>query len=366
MQVCAITVAYNNPEELARLLRSLQTQPSLNGLIVLDNSREAYLKENEAIFQTHADRYQFAHLTHPRKNIGSAGAFCQGMKIAHEKGFDWIWLLDQDGTAEQGCLASLLRNAGQADILCPQIVDIDNPAIVLPQTGAVQNFWGRMVWIAFTESRNISFFATHGALISKSVLDRVGYYDPRNFFVGSEDSDYAFRATAEHMVIRLVVEAEARHPDARYRSIEKRRGLIDAGVIDNISAERGGVATDHLRDRLLLSVQRSILRGALLLPEHLGYVDSRLFGDKNCSKTQGVASLSFSYLATKRLTSFQLVAACLFSLLTVLFRKLIGGSRISLKGTLSMYSICMRSTLKKEWPFESVEQFCMGLGEWAP
>jgi len=363
MQICAVTVAYNNPKELARLLRSLQTQPSLNGLIVLDNSREEYLKENEAIFRTHADRYVFAHLVHLRKNIGSAGAFCQGMKMAHEKRFDWVWLLDQDGTAENGCLASLLRNAGQADILCPQIVDIDNPTIVLPQSGAIQNFWGRMVWIAFTQSRNISFFATHGALISKSVLDRIGYYDPRNFFVGSEDSDYAFRATSEHMVVRLVVEAEACHPDARFRSIEKRRGLIDEGVIDNISAERGRDAIDHLSARLLLRVQQSILHGARLLPEHLGYMDSRLIGDRNCRKTQGVASLSFAYLATKRLTSFQLGVACLYSLLTLLLRKLIGGSRISLKGTVSMYSICLQSKLRKEWPFGSIEQFCMRIAE---
>jgi rhamnopyranosyl-N-acetylglucosaminyl-diphospho-decaprenol beta-1,3/1,4-galactofuranosyltransferase len=363
MQVCAITVAYNNPKELARLLRSLQSQASLNGLIVLDNSREEYLKENEALFRTHADRYPFAHFVHPRENIGSAGAFCQGMKIAHEKGFDWIWLLDQDGTVENGCLASLLRNTAQADILCPQIVDIGDPPLVLPQSGAIQNFWGRMVWIAFTVSRNMSFFATHGALISKSVLDQIGYYDSRNFFVGSEDSDYAFRSTAEHMVIRLVVEAKARHPDARRRSIEKRRGLVDDGVIDNISAERGGVAANHLRARLLLRLQQSTLRGSRLLPEHLGYVDRRLFGDKNCRKTQGFASLSYAYLATKRLTSFQLGAACLYSLLFALFRKLISDGRISLIGTVSMYAICMRSKLRKEWPFESVEQFCMRLAE---
>jgi glycosyltransferase involved in cell wall biosynthesis len=363
MQICAVTVAYNNPKELARLLRSLQIHPNLNGLIVLDNSREEYLKENEAIFRMYADRYQFTHLAHPKKNIGSAGAFCQGMKIAHEKEFDWVWLLDQDGTAEKGCLASLLRNAGQADILCPQIVNIDNPEMVLPQSGAVQNFWGRMVWIAFTESRNISFFATHGALISKLVIDRIGYYDPHNFFVGSEDSDYAFRSTAEHMVIRLVVEAKACHPDARYRSLEKRHGLINAGVIDNISAERGGDAVDHLSARLLLRVQQSILHGARLLPEHLGYVDNKLIADRNCRKTQGVASLSYAYLAAKRLTSFQLGAACLYSLLTLLFRKLIGGSRISLKGTVSMYSICLQSKLRKEWPFGSIEQFCLRIAE---
>jgi len=112
-----------------------------------------------------------------------------------------------------------------------------------------------------------------------------------------------------------------------------------------------------------LRLQQSTLRGSRLLPEHLGYVDRRLFGDKNCRKTQGFASLSYAYLATKRLTSFQLGAACLYSLLFALFRKLISDGRISLIGTVSMYAICMRSKLRKEWPFESVEQFCMRLAE---
>jgi GT2 family glycosyltransferase len=362
MQVCAITVAYNNPKELARLLCSLQGQISLTGLIILDNSREAHVKENETIFKAHADHYQFARFVRPRENIGSAGAFCRGMKIAHEQGFDWIWLLDQDGTVENGCLASLLRSAGQAGILCPQIVDIDNPAIVLPQSGAIQNFWGRMVWIAFSVSRDISFFATHGALISKSVLDRIGYYDSHNFFVGSEDSDFAFRSTAEHIVIRLVVEAKARHPDARQRSIEKRRSLIDAGLIENISAERGG-SGDRLRARVLLKFQQFTLRGARLLPEHLGYVDKRVFGDKKCCRTQGFASLSYAYLATKRLTSLQFGTACLYSLLIALFRKLVSDGRMSLKGTVSMYAICLRSKVRNEWPFETVEQFCKRLAE---
>jgi GT2 family glycosyltransferase len=222
-----------------------------------------------------------------------------------------------------------------------------------------------MVWIAVTVTRNISFFGTHGALISKSVLDRIGYYDPRNFFVGAEDLDYAFRSTTEHLVIRLVAEAKARHPDARHRSIEKRRGLTDAGVVDNISAERGGAAADQLRTRLLLGLDELVLRGSRLLPEHLGYVDSRLFGDKNCRKTQGFASLSYAYLATKRLTSFQLGAACLYSLLIALFRKLISDGRISLKGTVSMYAICVRSKLRKDWPFESVQQFCKRLAQQA-
>ncbi|MGP8011919.1 MAG: glycosyltransferase family 2 protein [Halobacteriota archaeon] len=88
-------------------------------------------------------------------------------------------------------------------------------------------------WSELHHRKTISFL-TRGGLISKSALDRIRYYDPRNFFIGSDDADYAFRSTAQHMAIRLVVGAEARHPGADRRSTEKRRGRIDAGVIDSI------------------------------------------------------------------------------------------------------------------------------------
>ena len=362
MHVCAVTVAYDKPEDLARLLSSLEAQPSLCGLIVLDNSRTAYFEDNEAIFHVHAGRYEFARYIRPLENVGSAGGFSIGMKTAKEQGFDWVWLLDQDGTVQSGCLASLLRNADRGDILCPQIVDISDPSVVLPQSGAVQNFWGRIVWQAFTVSRDISFFGTHGALVSKKALDKIGYYDPRYFFTGSEDLDYAFRLTSEHMLIRLIVEAKAHHPDARYRSGEKKSHLAEKGVIDSISAERSAASVDHLRSRALRGAAVFVrTRVAWLLPEHLGYVSGNLMTHKNCRKGQGLTSLSFAYLGMKRLTQLQLAAACLYSIFTVLFRKILSGNRISLKKSIKMYSICLLSKLTKEWPFESVEQFCTRL-----
>jgi hypothetical protein len=340
-------------------LSSLKTQQALNGLVVIDNSYEQYLNSNQATLRKHAKQYQFSAYVHPEENKGSAAGFCQGMKIAHEKGFDWVWLLDQDGIVENGCLASLLQDAGQADILCPQIVDIDHPAVVLPQSGAILNFWGRMMWVAFNVSREISFYATHGALISKRVLDQVGYYDPYHFFVGSEDSDYAFRSAAEHMVIRLVVGAKARHPDPRYRSFEKKDSLTDAGVIDSILAERGSEVANRLRPGLLVRFEAQVVASvSRLLPQHLGYVSDTVTDANGCRGSVGLASLSFAYVATKRLTVWQLAAACLWSLSLASFRKLVRGSGISLRKTINMYSICLLSKLRKRWPFESVRQFC--------
>jgi rhamnopyranosyl-N-acetylglucosaminyl-diphospho-decaprenol beta-1,3/1,4-galactofuranosyltransferase len=352
MQICAVTVAYNNPKEFTRLLRSLEGQLSLNGLIVIDNSYATSIEDNAAAFRAHSQHYQFAHHMIIGKNIGSAAGFCCGMKMAHEKGFDWVWLLDQDGTVEKGCLDALLKNAGQAEILCPKIVDIDSPHTVLPQSGATLNCWGRVVFLnSVTESRNISFFATHGALISREALDRIGYYDPRHFFVGHEDFDYAFRATSSGMVVRLIVEAEARHPHL-YPS--KRSLLIAFGVIDSVSPERETTVAVRLHPAARLRKRVSDY-----LPEGLLWISKPLMNDNNCRTNRAVESLSDTYLATKRLTTLQLGAAIVYSLLYVSVLRIKFGGRIYLKKTAKMYSICILSKLRKKWPFRSVEEFCL-------
>jgi rhamnopyranosyl-N-acetylglucosaminyl-diphospho-decaprenol beta-1,3/1,4-galactofuranosyltransferase len=354
MQICAVTVAYNNPKEFTRLLRSLEGQLSLNGLIVIDNSCTSSIEDNAAAFRAYSQHYQFAHHMIIGKNIGSAAGFCFGMKMAHEKGFDWVWLLDQDGTVEKGCLESLLQNTGQADILCPKIVDIDSPHAVLPQSGATLNCWGRVVFLnSVTESRNISFFATHGALISRKALDRTGYYDPRYFFVGHEDFDYAFRATSSGMVVRLIAEAEARHPNLAL-SASKSSVHIAFGVIDSVSPEREITVAARLHPATKLRK-----RVSEHLPEELLWISKPLMNDKNCRTNRAIESLSDTYLATKRLTTLQLAAAIVYSLLHVLVLRIKFGGRINLKKTAKMYSICMLSKLRKKWPFKSVEEFCL-------
>ena len=63
-------------------------------------------------------QYEFAHYYKTKNYIGSAGGFRRGMAIAHENGFDWVWLLDQDSTVSPNCLIALLKCAKKGDLLC--------------------------------------------------------------------------------------------------------------------------------------------------------------------------------------------------------------------------------------------------------
>jgi rhamnopyranosyl-N-acetylglucosaminyl-diphospho-decaprenol beta-1,3/1,4-galactofuranosyltransferase len=332
VQVCAATVAYNNPEELTRLLSSLTNQgPPLRGLIVIDNSDHSYTAENRKIFDTHSKQYPFARYYKTKSNVGSAGGFRHGMKIAHENGFDWIWLLDQDGVASDLCLTELLKRADDGDILYPKKVDIDRPWVVF-KSCLKKNFFGHLRLVRCADMCQIDAFGTHGVLISKKVMDSIGYYNACNFFIGYEDYDYARRALQAKFAIIAVVAAEVRHPDLRRKKAMREHPLRPRD-------ESNPVVIDRLR------------------PEHLGYVTSPSRDEHCCKKNRSLMTFSWLYFFTQNLTSWQFAIAFVYSL-CVLFIKFPRENEICVKKTLNAYVKCLASNISKEWPYGCVEEFC--------
>lgn len=89
MKVAAVVVTYNRKELLRECLQALlnQTRP-LDEIIVVDNA------STDGTDQMIPE--EFPQITHVRlpENIGGAGGFHEGMKLAYEKGHDWIWVMD--------------------------------------------------------------------------------------------------------------------------------------------------------------------------------------------------------------------------------------------------------------------------------
>jgi GT2 family glycosyltransferase len=112
-------------------------------------------------------QYEFAHYYKTKNYIGSAGGFRRGMAIAHENGFDWVWLLDQDSTVSPNCLIALLKCAKKGDLLCPNIRDRDRPFYSRPSAHA-KNVFGSLYPITLCSFRcKIQTFGMHVVLISK-------------------------------------------------------------------------------------------------------------------------------------------------------------------------------------------------------
>jgi rhamnopyranosyl-N-acetylglucosaminyl-diphospho-decaprenol beta-1,3/1,4-galactofuranosyltransferase len=226
--VCAVTVAYKNPEELACLLKSLacQTRP-IDGLIIIDNSEEtAFIDSNKKIFNSLLLEVPYREYIVTDKNMGSAHGFKAGMELSYFRGFDWVWLLDQDGTADHECLEHICEFSREAAVLCPKVISLENQKDELGFRGRI-NCWGGFypVFAAGSSRKRIpiTMFATHGVMISRTAISETGYYDDRNFFCGWEDIDYSHRLKKNGIKMCLIPDAAVYHPDM---SVKYKTGLI--------------------------------------------------------------------------------------------------------------------------------------------
>lgn len=311
-RVCAAAVAYRNPAELRTLLASLVAQTRRpDALFLVDNSVEsAAVMANRSVFDELSDAFYSSSFYALPANVGSAGGFKFCMQQAYAEGFDWVWLLDQDGAADPLCLERLLEaRDGTCAVLCPVVRSIADRATELAFRANI-SFWGNFspVYVASgKEARQITGFATHGVLIGRLAVDEAGYYDDRNFFCGWEDYDYAFRILRCRLPVKLVSIAVVYHPDLGVKYNEARRG------------ELSPLSRLYVR-----------LNAFLPMPVFLGVAGR---GKGELGELRNTARLR---MYRKNLGRFRYVADFLFSSFVLCLLRLVG-KRIPLAESLRMY-----------------------------
>lgn len=305
--VCAAVVAYKRPDELDRLLRSLDEQTHMaDALLVIDNSvDDDPVADNRRVFERYAARYAAAEFCANTVNVGSAGGFAAAMRRAAGDAYDFVWLLDQDGVADNGCLARLLDAAAQCGgcrrpVLCPVVRAIDD-GYVLPDFRCGVGLLGAVAPVADVRGdapMPIRFAGTHGILASRDAIDLVGVYDDSLYFVGGEDFDWTERAASAGLAVLLVPDAVVRHPD-----LSKKRAMSSSA-------------------RVLRGLHHKI---GLLAPQFLGYAKGA--DDK-------MIMLGFH---RRRLNALQYILAVAWSAPIAAVLKLTGVAQVDIGRTISAY-----------------------------
>jgi len=194
MKVAAVVVTYNRKELLRECLQALlnQTRP-LDEIIVVDN---ASTDGTDQMIPK-----EFPQITHVRlpENIGGAGGFHEGMKLAYEKGHDWIWVMDDDAIAEGDALEQLLKTKHLQDTdvyaLASAVLNLDgsinmfhrrlfDPTNVLEQPITLEYYDKN-----YFETDTVSFV---GMLVGRKAVAEVGL-PLKDFFIYYDDTEYCLR-----------------------------------------------------------------------------------------------------------------------------------------------------------------------------
>ncbi len=213
-RVVAVVVTFQRRELLERLLAALERTDDLAEVLVVDNASTD--GTGEWLAGRPAGPVPVRHRTLP-ENRGGAGGFHEGVRWAvEETDADLVWLMDDDGLPERGCLARLLGER-DLDFWGPLVVDEqDTGRLVFPirlhggtrvvhrlaDVEAAGGAAGRL------EDVVIPF---NGVLVTRALVQRIGY--PRSdFFIWGDDHEYRLRAEAAGARIATVVGARLHHP----------------------------------------------------------------------------------------------------------------------------------------------------------
>ena len=232
--VCAVVVTYNRKTLLLECLEALlkQTRP-IDAMYIIDNfssdgTPEA-LKENGYIIDLPPDDISEAwerefevrnltdgqpvkiHYVRMNENTGGAGGFYEGVKRGYEKGYDWLWLMDDDVRPHIDALSALLqvqaklKERNKSNILIPVRLWEDGsltefaalkynlsttfcmPSQVRVSVNAVYDQCSQL-----PEYQEVMDFAFEGPLIPREAVEIVGL-PSKEYFIYGDDTDYAFR-----------------------------------------------------------------------------------------------------------------------------------------------------------------------------
>lgn len=106
--VCAVVLTHNRCAVLEECLDRLerQSRPPDQTLVVDNASRDGTA--------TMLDGRPAVEVLRLPENLGAAGGFAAGIRAAHARDTDWIWLLDDDTLVDETCLEALLDGARRA------------------------------------------------------------------------------------------------------------------------------------------------------------------------------------------------------------------------------------------------------------
>jgi rhamnopyranosyl-N-acetylglucosaminyl-diphospho-decaprenol beta-1,3/1,4-galactofuranosyltransferase len=218
-RIAAVVVTFNRLDLLQRLLERLEGEPGLAEVLVVDNASTDGTGE---WLSTLADRDPGdEHPTVPVlgrtlvENGGGARGFHDGLEWAVERGADLVWLMDDDGLPDPGCLETLLGET-DLDFWGPLVVDEAEPGrlvfpIRLPGGTKVVHRLADVEAAARNGRIDGIVIPFNGVLVTRALVERIGL--PRSeYFIWGDDHEYRLRAEKAGARIATVVGAQVRHP----------------------------------------------------------------------------------------------------------------------------------------------------------
>ncbi len=226
--VCAVVVTYNRKNLLLECLEAIrkQTRP-VDAIYIIDNASQdgtpevlkssGYIPElpPSNFSEIYEVEYQIKNLVDGNfikvfyvrmpENTGGAGGFYEGVKRGYEKGYDWLWLMDDDTIPTNEALNHMLGKIKEfknlnIGFICSKVLWIDGKPHIMNIPAVKQLING--VPFNFYEDRGVllvEWASFVSLLINRHIVKKVGL-PIRKFFIWVDDVEYTIRISKNGFV----------------------------------------------------------------------------------------------------------------------------------------------------------------------
>lgn len=182
-KILGVVVTYNRLSCLKECLEALKGQTYSNfDILVVDNGCTDGT-------DTYLDNLNDIEVIH-QENVGGAGGFYSGMKYGYDNGYEWVWMMDDDGVADEHQLEELMKYQSESHYLNALVVRIDDysqfsfpphdKAITIDSVKQLPLLKG------FCHPFN-------GTLYNRTLIERIGFIK-REMFIWGDEKEYTLRA----------------------------------------------------------------------------------------------------------------------------------------------------------------------------
>ncbi len=193
MSIAVTILTYNRLEFLKEIVNAVRNQTlSPDEIIVINNSStdgtEEWLAEQEDLNVI------------KQENVGSSGGQWKAFQYAYDKGFDWIWTMDDDVVPAKDCLELMFDDDDINKIRAPLRYTHEgkpffNDVLSINLSNPFSSLWNDIyssehINDKYTALVGITF---EGPLFHRSLIEKIGLPE-KDFFIYGDDTEFFIRA----------------------------------------------------------------------------------------------------------------------------------------------------------------------------
>jgi rhamnopyranosyl-N-acetylglucosaminyl-diphospho-decaprenol beta-1,3/1,4-galactofuranosyltransferase len=191
--VCAVVVTYNRQELLRECLQAVTGQTRApDAVLVVDNA------STDGTPDMVRDEFPWVELLELATNEGSSGGFHEGMKAAAGRGFDYLWVMDDDTIPNPDALEVLLdarglvNGHGEPALLASKVLWTDGKMHPMNWPGLDTQDMDEFIGGIERQVLRIRANTFPSLLIRRDAVEKYG--PPRKgFFIWADDIDFTQR-----------------------------------------------------------------------------------------------------------------------------------------------------------------------------